>query len=104
MLTLINRNQGLLTLISVIAWIIFNYTTASADLNQIKVNGQQQIIYLDLISDSLKEKTRDHSQFQKTAEQTNLILTKMSDTLIRLDATLNSLDKKIDNIKVIELK
>ncbi len=94
MLTLMNRNQGLLTLISVIAWIIFNYTTASADLNQIKVNGQQQIIYLDLISDSLKEKPGIILSLQKTAEQTNLILAKMSDTLIRLDATLNSLEQK----------
>jgi len=95
MLNIINKNQGLLTLISVVGWIIFSYTTAQADLDSIKKNYAKQFILMETISDSLKEKSRDHSEFQKSVDKTNETLDDMKYILIRLDSTIRNLNEKI---------
>ena len=99
MANLINRNQGVLSLISFLATfalVVVWVTTVRADISDVKQSEDQQVIILQLISDSLKEKTRDHLEFSRSSERTNEILSDMTVVLAKLEVTLNNLDRKIE--------
>lgn len=112
MLNLINKNQGILALISLLATfalIVVWVTTVRADIEDIKTIQAQQIIVLRSIADSLKEKTRDHIEFKEDAEavsletredrrHTNEILIKISEAIIKLDTTLTIFSGKINKL------
>ena len=98
----LNKNTGLIVLMGFIAFLIAFSSliiwvgSAKADIVDIKKIENQQVIILQLISDSLKDKTRDHEDFKTTNDNINTALIKISKAIIKLEGTLNRLELRIE--------
>ena len=95
MLKKINTYSGSLTLLSVVCAIVFHFTNITYGIKQIETATNEQGGKLELIHDSLTDKTRDHLEFSRSSERTNEILSDMTVVLAKLEVTLNALDRKI---------
>ncbi len=96
MLSYINKNQGLLTFMSVIAWVVFTWSSASADLKSSKEADIKKVELLEDMSLSLKEKSRDHIEFQKSNDNIVIVLMKISETMVIQTQLLKQIQRQVE--------
>jgi len=88
MLKKLNQYSGLFTAVTFLCILVFQFTIFQTTIADVPVDIKEQKETLILIKDSLKDKTRDHREFQKSIDRTNDILYRLSIVLAKLEVKL----------------
>jgi len=97
----VNNFSGIWTLISIIIAVVIFFVRIDTTLgkldtksNTITSGMSAQNTALIKISEQLKDKDRDHIEFAKQGEKSIVILDRLSRVMIKLELTLDSMNKK----------
>ena len=90
----IEKFKFLVDIVLLLAGLMFFSYVLNANVTSILKEQKRQSDVMATLSESLKDKGRDHIEFRNSTERTNVILDKMSNVLIKLDVTLTELNRK----------
>lgn len=102
----INTYSGALTFVSFLAAVLFYFFGLNGGIEGLKadhVRGEkfqeESIKALTSIHESLKDKERDHAYFSERLKENTRVTDEMSKTLLKINVTLENLDKTLDDFK-----